>query len=159
MFPLPLVLAHVLITLVAIGSGALLVRQMLRGGQSPSVAAVFLGFTALTSITGFVFFPPATFPPPHPTPAQLTGVIGLVVLIPTLIGLYGAKLAGRWRAVYVVGVMVSLYLNVFVLVVQAFLKLPPQPITGGPIFALVQGVVLVTFLILGRRALQRFQRI
>ena len=81
MFSLPLVLAHVLITLVAIGSGALLVRQMLRGGQSPSVAAVFLGFTALTSITGFVFFPPATFPPPHPTPAQLTGVIGLVVLI------------------------------------------------------------------------------
>ncbi len=158
MFSLPLILAHVLITLVAIGSGFWLVRQMLRGGQSPTVAAVFLAFTALTSITGFVFFPPPSFPPPQPTPAQLTGVVGLLVLIPTLVGLYGAKLAGRWRAVYVVGAMVSLYLNVFVLVVQAFLKVQPQPITAGPIFGLVQGVVLVTFVVLGRRALKRFQR-
>jgi len=34
------------------------------------------------------------------------------------------KLSGAWRPIYVVTAMTSLYLNIFVLVTQAFLKVP-----------------------------------
>ncbi len=34
------------------------------------------------------------------------------------------QLTGVWRPIYIVTAMVSLYLNVFVLVIQSFLKVP-----------------------------------
>jgi len=37
---------------------------------------------------------------------------------------YARHLAGRWRRIYVIGVAIALYLNVFVGVVQAFMKVP-----------------------------------
>jgi hypothetical protein len=59
--------------------------------------------------------------------------------------------------------MVSLYLNVFVLVIQAFLKIPaftalaPGNPPSGPVFAVVQGLVLVFFVIVTIAAMRRFQ--
>lgn len=47
-----------------------------------------------------------------------------MVLAIALLARYGLHLAGRWRRVYVVAAAIALYLNVFVAVTQAFLKIP-----------------------------------
>jgi len=56
--------------------------------------------------------------------------------------------------------VVSLYLNCFVLVVQAFLKVPAlhalAPQGTEPAFVLTQGLVLVLFVIAGFIAVRRF---
>ena len=126
-------------------------RQTLSGGWT----GIFLATSVLTSVTGFVFFHPPGF-----TPAQGTGIVALLVLAPTLYALYAKRLAGSWRAIYVIGAVISLYLNVFVLVVQSFLKVPRfspgrQP-PAGPVFGAVQGIVLIAFIVAGWRAVKRF---
>ena len=151
----PLTLLHVLITLIAIASGFVILAQMLKSVLSGSWTGIFLATTLLTSVTGFVFF----HPPNPPTPAQLTGVVALLILAPTLYALYRKHLAGVWRSGYVVGAVISLYLNVFVLVVQLFLKVPKPAITGGPVFGAVQGIVLIAFILVGWQGVKRFHPI
>ena len=106
---------------------------------------------ASLSVTGFVFFHPPAF-----TPAQGTGIVALLVLAPTLYAFYAKRLAGSWRAIYVIGAVISLYLNVFVLIVQTFLKVPDPAITGGPVFGAVQGIALIAFIVAGWRGVKRF---
>jgi hypothetical protein len=95
------------------------------------------------------------------TPAVGTGVVALLVLGPTFLAIYGKKLAGFWRPVYVVGAVVSLYLNCFVLVVQSFLKIPAlnvlAPTQKEPPFAIAQGLTLILFVGLGILAVKRFR--
>jgi hypothetical protein len=148
----PLTLLHVLITLIAIASGFVVLAEMRRSTLSSGWTGTFLATTLLTTVTGYIFF----HPPNPPTPAQLTGVVALLVLAPTLYALYLKHLAGVWRPVYVIGVVISLYLNVFVLVVQLFLKVPKPAITGGPVFGAVQGIVLIAFVIAGWRGVKGF---
>src|SRR6266403_1585299 len=63
----------------------------------------------------------------------------------------------------VVTAMVSLYLNVFVLVIQSFLKVPalhalaPSVPPSEPPFAVVQGIVLVFFVIVIIGAVRRYR--
>jgi hypothetical protein len=150
----PLTLSHVLITLIAIVSGLVVLGQMRSNTLSGAWTGVFLATSVLTSVTGFVFFHPPTF-----TPAQHIGIVALLVLALTLYALYLKHLAGVWRPVYVIGAVISLYLNVFVLVVQLFLKVPKPAITGGPVFGAVQGIVLIAFVIAGWRGVKRFHPI
>jgi hypothetical protein len=66
---------------------------------------------------------------------------------------YGKGLAGRWRVAYVVTAVAALYLNVFVLVVQLFVKTPQlaqlAPTQKEAPFALTQLLILLTFVWLG----------
>ena len=68
-------------------------------------------------------------------------------MIVTLAARYAFGMAGPWRPIYVIGAVVSQYLNVFVLVVQLFLKVPAlnalAPNGSEPPFAIVQGIVLL----------------
>jgi hypothetical protein len=61
-------------------------------------------------------------------------------------------LIGAWRWIYVVGAATALYLNVFVLIVQAFLKVPLlnalAPTQTEPPFLITQVVVLAIFVVL-----------
>ena len=73
------------------------------------------------------------------------------------------KLDGAWRWIYVLTALISLYLNVFVLVIQSFLKIPPlhelapgNP-PAGPAFAVVQGIVLVFFAVMIFRVWRGFR--
>jgi len=95
------------------------------------------------------------------TPAIGTGIVALIVLVPTFVAIYGKKLAGFWRPVYVVGAVVSLYLNCFVLVVQSFLKIPAlnalAPTQKEPPFAIAQGLTFVLLVGLGLLALRKFK--
>jgi hypothetical protein len=74
---------------------------------------------------------------------------------------YPRHLVGGWARVYAIGAVVALYLNVFVLVVQAFLKSPTlnalAPTQSEPPFLVAQLVVLMLFVGLGIVAARRFK--
>jgi len=72
----------------------------------------------LTSVSGF------GFPFEHLLPSHKVGILSLVILAVAIPARYAFHLAGRWRAIYIVGAATALYLNVFVLVFQSFLKVP-----------------------------------
>jgi hypothetical protein len=150
-------LTHVLISLIGIGTGLVLLLALMGGRNPGNWAAWFLIFTTLTSVTGF-FFHNA-----HITPAQIVGVISLIALALAFYGLYGRGLAGIWRGTYVVSVTAALYLNVFVLVIQSFLKIPPLHVIApgippsGPVFMATQLVVLVAFIMAGWIAWRSFK--
>jgi hypothetical protein len=148
---------HVVISLIAIVSGVIVMFGMLGSSTMPGLTAVFLLFTILTSVTGFMF------PFEQLLPSHMIGILSLVLLAIACIALYGTKLSGVWRPIYVVTALASLYLNVFVLIIQGFLKVPalhalaPGNPPTGPAFAVVQGVVLVFFAIVIIGAWRRFK--
>jgi hypothetical protein len=148
-------LLHVVITLVAIGSGLIVVGGMFASHKLPGTTALFLFTTALTSITGFLF-PIRGF-----TPALGVGIVACVILAFALFALYKERLVGVWRPVYVITAIVSLYLNVFVLVAQGFMKVSGlnalAPTQSEPPFAITQGVVLVVFILVALIAVIRFR--
>jgi hypothetical protein len=150
-------LLHVVITLIAIGSGLIVVGGMFASHKLPGTTALFLFTTALTSLTGFLF-------PIHGfTPALGVGIVACVILAFALVALYKEGLVGAWRPIYVVTAIVSLYLNVFVLVAQSFMKVSGlnalAPTQSEPPFAITQGVVLVIFIMIALIAVVRFRPI
>lgn len=151
-----LTLLHVAISLIAILTGLIVQWGLLKGDRMDSMTLVFLVFTGLTNFTGFVFFPIT-----HPTPALILGVISSVMLIVCLLARYVFGMRGWWRAIYVVTAVMALYFNVFVLVVQSFLKVPAlhvfAPTGSEPPFAIAQGVVLVAFIVAGVLSAMRFR--
>lgn len=152
----PLTLLHVVISLVAIVSGLVVALGLLGNKRLDGWTALFLVTTVLTSVTGFLFFPLKPFLPSH-----VTGILSLVFLAIALYARYGAAMAGAWRKTYVITAMISLYLNVFVLVVQLFLKVPAlhalAPTQSEPPFAIAQGLTLLAFIVLGTRAVKKFR--
>jgi hypothetical protein len=154
------VLVHVVISLIAIVAGLIVMFGMLGSRSQPGLTAIFLLFTILTSATGFVI-PPLLFE--KLLPSHLFGILSFILLAIACIALYGMKLAGAWRWIYVVTALASLYLNVFVLVVQSFLKIPaltalaPGNPPAGPIFAVAQGIVLVFFAVMIIGVWRRFR--
>ena len=147
-------LFHVAISLVAIACGVVVTIGMWRAQRVPLWTAVFLVTTIATSVTGFLFHS-KSFGPPH-----VVGVISLVILALALVALYGYRLTGAWRWIYVAGALAAFYLNVFVAVVQAFQKLPflnaLAPKGSEPPFAITQLLVLAGFIALGVIAARRF---
>jgi hypothetical protein len=145
---------HVALSLAGIGSGAVVLWGWFGAKTQDGWTAIFFAATVLTSATGFLF-PSASFGPP-----QVVGVISLAALLAALVALYAKRLAGSWRWVYVVGVVLALYLNVFVGVVQAFQKLPVlralAPTQSEPPFVVAQLVVMAIFIALGILAVKRF---
>jgi hypothetical protein len=148
---------HVVLSLVGIGAGGVVVSGLLTGREPRRWAAVFLVTTVATSVTGF------GFPVDHVLPSHVVGVISLVTLALAILARYGRHLRGAWRGIYVVCVVLALYLNVFVGVVQAFLKVsalhavaPHQ--TELP-FVVAQGAVLVLFIVLTVIASKRFRSV
>ena len=148
-------LVHVMLSLIGIATGLVVLGGMLGSRRLAGWTAVFLVTTILTSVTGFLF-PITRIGPPH-----VLGVVSLVVLAVALLARYGQRLRGAWRWLYIVGALVALYLNVFVGVVQAFLKLPAlntlAPTQSEPPFLVAQLLVLVVFLLFGARAVSRFR--
>jgi hypothetical protein len=145
---------HVIISLAGIVAGLVVLRGLLIGERLDRWTAIFLGTTVLTSVTGFFF------PTTHLLPSQIVGGISLLILALSIYARYGRDLQGAWRRVYVVGAVLALYLNVFVGVVQAFLKTPVlkalAPTQTELPFKATQLVVLTLFIALGAIAMVRF---
>jgi hypothetical protein len=150
-------LVHVIISLIAIVAGIVAMFGMLGSNRMPGMTAIFLLTTILTNATGFLF-PFEGF-----KPSYVIAGFSLVLLAIACLALYGMKLSGAWRWIYAVTALLSLYFNVFVLVIQSFLKIPtltalaPGNPPSGPVFAVVQGVVLMFFVIATIGAVRRFR--
>jgi hypothetical protein len=128
---------------------------MVAGRLRDGWTTIFLLSTALTSLTGF------GFPFDHLLPSHKVGIVSLVVLAVVIVAKPRARLGGSWRWIYPIGCVVALYLNVFVLVVQAFQKVPAlsalAPTQSEPPFQLVQLVVFGIFGWLAVAAVKRFR--
>jgi hypothetical protein len=148
-------LIHVGISLVGILSGLVVVFGMLAAKRLDAWTMLFLATTVATSVTGF-FFPFQGF-----TPAHATGIVSLVALSVAIFARYGRQLTGAWRKTYVIGAVTGLYLNVFVLIVQSFLKIPAltdlAPTQSEPPFQITQFVALALFIVLGAVATIKFR--
>jgi hypothetical protein len=149
---------HVVISLVGIMTGFIVVALMLSSAPIAGWNAFFLIATILTSVTGFFFFPVKAIGPAH-----IVGAVSLVVLAVVLFAVYGRKLSGAWRTVYVGSAIVALYLNVFVGVVQSFQKVTYlhnfAPNGSEPAFVVTQAAVLILFVLLGIVAVRRYHPI
>lgn len=147
-------LVHVLISLAGIFSGFIVVAGFMANAALPGWTKVFLVMTILTNITGFLF------PFDRVLPSHIVGGISSVVLVVTLFALYGCRLIGRWRVAYVLTAVLALYLNVFVLMAQLFLRIPAlqalAPTQSEPPFAVVQVLVLAIFVFLGVKSVRGF---
>jgi hypothetical protein len=145
---------HVLVSLVGIASGLIVLFGLLARKRLDGWTMFFLATTAATSITGFAF------PFDHLLPSHKVGVVSLVVLVVAIVARYGRHLAGAWRRIYVVSGAIALYLNVFVGVVQAFMKVPAlnalAPNQTEPPFLIAQLVVFLLFVVLTIAAARRF---
>ena len=141
-----LTFVHVLLSLLGILAGLVVLFGLLTSQLFKGWNALFLWTTVATSVTGFLF-PFHRFLPSH-----ALGILSLVLLAIAIYALYGRDLAGSWRRTYAVTAMIALYLNVFVLIVQLFQKVPalhalaPNQ-TEGP-FKATQLVVLLAFVLL-----------
>jgi hypothetical protein len=148
---------HVIISLIAIVSGLIVMFGLLGSNRRPSLTATFLLFTILTSATGFLF------PFDKLLPSHMIGIVSLLLLGIACIALYVMKLSGAWRWIYVLTAMIALYLKVFVLVIQSFLKLGPLHALAPsippsePPFAVAQGIVLLFFVLVIVGAVRRFR--
>jgi hypothetical protein len=146
---------HVLLSLVGIGAGWLVVYGMLLGKRFDGATAIFMVTTALTSLTGFLF------PVEHILPSHVLGVISLVALAVAIVARYVRRMAGAWRSIYVINAVLALYLNVFVLVAQTFMKVPVAhalaPTQKEPPFLIAQLVVMAIFIVLGTFAVKKFR--
>jgi hypothetical protein len=146
---------HTALSLIGIVSGFVVMYGLLGGRRLDRWTALFLLTTVLTSVTGFLF------PFDHLLPSHKVGIISLVVLAVAIPARYFFHLAGGWRRTYVLTAVLALYLNVFVLVVQLFLKVPAlhalAPTQQEPPFLIAQLIVLALFIWLAIAAVRRFR--
>jgi hypothetical protein len=150
-------LFHTAISLIAILTGFVTVAGMLVGNPMERWTRVFLATTVATSVTGFLF------PVHHFMPSHAVGIVSLVLLATAIFARYRRQLLGYWRQTYVVTATLSLYLNVFVLIVQAFGKVPAlkslAPTQSEPPFKLAHLAALAIFVVIIVCELIRFRKL
>jgi hypothetical protein len=150
----PLTFIHTLLSLIGIVAGFVVLAGFFDSTRREGWTALFLITTIATSVTGFAF------PFTKLLPSHIVGILSLIVLAIACVARYASRLKGASRWIYVVTALIALYLNVFVLVVQAFLKIPAlkalAPTQSEPPFLIAQGIVLVLFAYVGSRAALRY---
>ena len=111
--------------------------------------------TILTSVTGF------GFPFDHFLPSHAVAAVSLVFLAIALFAVYVKHLTDAWRWIYVVSAIIALWFNVFVLIVQSFMKISAlkalAPTQSEPPFQIAQGAALVLFVVLAILAVRKFR--
>jgi hypothetical protein len=146
---------HVLLSLIGIFSGFIMMFGLFAGRRLDGWTATFLVSTVATSVSGFLF-PFHRFLPSHGI-----GILSLLVLAVAILARYAFHLTGAWRRTYVVSAMISLYFNAFVLIAQAFQKVPAlktmAPTQSEPPFLVAQVVVMAFFVALTLAAAKRFR--
>ena len=144
---------HVVICIIELFAGVVVVLELLAGRRS-RLTGLFLITAALTTLTGFLF-------PFHGMTAGIVlGFISLPFMLLAAVALYSGKVRGVWRPAYVLSTLILLYLDAFVGVVQSFMKIAAlhalAPTGKEAPFVIVQGIVLLVFIVAGFLALKRF---
>lgn len=144
---------HVVISLIAIAAGVVFFVRLAHGRWSEQINRIFLLFTILTSVTGFMF-PPKPIGPPF-----IFGVVSLAVLAVALFALYGRGGTGLWRTIYLGLALFAQWLDMVVLVVQSYQKIPQlnalAPTGAEPVVLATQASLLMFILYLGWRTVRR----
>ncbi len=144
---------HTILSIIALAAGWPVVRDLFISRISKPWTNIFLVTAFLTSATGFGF--------PGWTESHVLGVVALITLVFTLVGLYAFGLGGAGRWMYAIGIVLSWYFLLFVLVVQFFKKIPAlggkQPDFSNPIFAAAQGALLLYTIWLCYKAAKNFR--
>jgi hypothetical protein len=147
---------HVVISLIGIVSGLVVVFGMLNRQLRDGWTSIFVWSTVLTSVTGF------GFPFDHLLPSHKVGIVSLIVLVVVIVARSRAHREGLWRGIFPLGCVLALYLNVFVLVVQSFQKIPAlnalAPTQSERPFQLVQLAVFALFVWFAVASMRRFRR-
>jgi hypothetical protein len=143
---------HTIISLVGIAAGIVFFGALALSGHWRATAnGLFLIFTILTSVTGFLF------PWKGVTPAVIFGVISLGLFAIALFALYGRGAAGGWRKVYLAAALIAQWLNMVVLIVQSYQKVPAlhalAPLGNEPVILASQAVLLAIVAFTGWRVL------
>lgn len=145
---------HVIISLIGIATGFVALFALAGGHRLAGWTFWFLLFTILTSLTGF------GFPITTVTPGIIVGILSLIVLLFAVIALYSFNLGGVWRWIFVVCAAVAQWFNVFVLIVQGFMKVgylhDLAPTQSEPPFLTAQLAAMALFVVLTVLALRRF---
>jgi len=145
---------HVFLSVVGLGAGVFVVIGFFSSKKFSILTSTFIVSTFLTSLSGFLF-------PFHGvSPGIVLGVLSIIVLFVAIYALYARKMAGVWRTTYVISACVALYFNFFVLVAQAFDKVRVlhsiAPSQTSPGFAISEVAVLVLFILITIRSVQKF---
>jgi len=147
---------HVVISLIGIVSGLVVVFGMLNRQLRDGWTTIFVWSTVLTSVTGF------GFPFDHLLPSHKVGIVSLIVLVVVIVARSRAHREGLWRVIFPLGCVLALYLNVFVLVVQSFQKIPAlnalAPTQSERPLQLVQLAVFALFVWFAVASMRRFRR-
>jgi hypothetical protein len=146
---------HTAIALVGIFTGFVVLAGLLTGKSLDGWTRWFLVTTVATTVTGFLF-------PFHGvTPAIILGIITVPILAMTIYARYPKQLRGAWRWIYVIGALLSLYLNVFVGIVQSFQKIPAlqaiAPTQTEPPFQITQLIAVCVFIVVTVVGIMRFK--
>jgi hypothetical protein len=146
---------HVMLSLIAIGAGIFMGFGMIRGVRWPVLTASFVVTSALAIVTGFLF------PFRRVTPGIVIGVFSLIALGVAVVARYVKRMEGRWRKIWVVSAMITLYLNFFIFIVQLFDKTPALEAMGEvqkeTVFAGAQLAALIGFLLWTIKATRQFK--
>lgn len=126
---------HVVLSLLGIASGVLVLLRPPASPKAWGLTTLFLATTLAASVTGLLYL----LSLPRLRLGHGIGIASLLVFMPTLVALYGHRLAGPWRGIYVAGAATLLYLNAFIAVMQAFAKIGflralPATTIGSPLF-------------------------
>ena len=133
---------HTLLSIVALVSGVVVVKALFASRVPALWTEVYLASITATCLTGFGFDFPFG-------PAHVVGIITLAFTAAALFARYVLHLAGSWRWIYAVSIVLTVYFNFFVLVVQLFRKVPGlralAPTESEPPFAVAQTALLLVF--------------
>ena len=145
---------HILLSLAMLVAGFVVVKDLLRSHVDGAWMAVFLATGVLTSATGF------GFPFDRLTESHYTGIVSLVVLALAILGLYLFKLAGPWRWIFALSVVLAFYFDALVAIAQLFKKVPALDAPSAstePQFVAAQLALLAIFIWLCVKAVRRFR--
>src|SRR3954464_11646101 len=148
-------LFHVLLSLAGIVAGGVVAGGFISGKRLDGWTGAFLAATVATNLTGF------GFPFEKLLPSHVVAVLSLAVLSAVIVARYFKHLVGTWRGIYVAGSVLALYLNVFVLLAQLFLRLPAliavAPTQKEAPFVATQVVILALFVWLAAASVKGFR--
>jgi hypothetical protein len=145
---------HTALSVAALIAGLVVVIGLFSSKTLRGWTTFFLVTAIATSATGFGF-PFQSFGASH-----WVGVISLLVLALAVLARYVLHYTGAWRWLYAVCMVVGFYFLVFVLIAQAFKKVPSlaalAPTLSEPPFAIAQVAVLVIFVVIAVATARKF---
>jgi hypothetical protein len=143
---------HVLLGLLAIGSGAIVLHGVLKVKLSGNRVVRFLRYSLIASVAGLL---PLT---PHLSPIQGICMLSVYCAGAAVLAWRKFRLAGLWRTVFSLSIVAVLYLNVVSVSIRLFehsVLFAKVSMESGPPFEVAQFLFASVFAVLGVLAVSK----